>query len=413
MKLRYLLAAALLLFAVPASAQSAAQAAAQADTEGHSIFFDGFSFTFPSSVATSVNVTQLTADDLTDTFPPIAPHVQLLLYGEGAGSDFPGEAPGAIRLFRTADFEDGQNGVLDSVRALLNERPSLTEFIAPNMTLPFLPLYPAGQVVRARAQYVDNGFFSGISYVTAYQEAAEPLLGSQFVYTFQGVSIDGAYYVSAIFRLNTDLFPAELPSDFDYAEFSSGLDQYLANTMDTLNAAAPDDFTPSLADLDSIILSFAWGTSGNTGAPGSTTPGVITPEATTDATAEATAGIDGEASSVDTAMNGLGNTTWTLVSLTDALTAQAALAAYPTITFTPEGVSGNAGCNQFRGPFEFENNTLTIGELVTTRMACGEAVMSLETAFLNALQSATAFEIANGQLRITYDGGVLTFSAGE
>ena len=45
-------------------------------------------------------------------------------------------------------------------------------------------------------------------------------------------------------------------------------------------------------------------------------------------------------------------------------------------------------------------------------MACtDEAIQAQETAYLNALTTASTFQVADGQLQITYSGGVLTFAA--
>ena len=52
-----------------------------------------------------------------------------------------------------------------------------------------------------------------------------------------------------------------------------------------------------------------------------------------------------------------------------------------TATFTPDGqVAGNGGCNTYSGPYKLDGTSLTVGPLVTTRMACEQAIMDQETA---------------------------------
>lgn len=69
-----------------------------------------------------------------------------------------------------------------------------------------------------------------------------------------------------------------------------------------------------------------------------------------------------------------------------------------TLSFQKGAVSGQAGCNTFHATYSVQGNRMTIGRPATTRMACADAVMTQERAFLTALQSVA---------RWTIDGGVL------
>ena len=249
MRFRLILLALLAVFALPAFAQEDPQ---------HTVAFDDFSFRYDTTIAVDVNITYQSAEELSDIFPTMAPHIQFLLYSGDSAPAFPAEAPGLIRVFSTADFDEAQSGVLAQLQTLLDERPDLAGYMTADTTLPFLPIFPAGQVMRARAQYVETDAVTGISYVTAYMQALEPFTSSSFIYTFQGVSNDGAHYVSAIFRLNTDLFSDELPSDFDMAEFSEQYEIYLAESIAALTDADADAISPSLDTLDALIASFAF-----------------------------------------------------------------------------------------------------------------------------------------------------------
>ena len=60
-----------------------------------------------------------------------------------------------------------------------------------------------------------------------------------------------------------------------------------------------------------------------------------------------------------------------------------------TLVFDAAGAGGSAGCNTYGGPFQYENNTLTFGALVTTLIACEPDIMTQETAYLDALRTAT------------------------
>lgn len=77
-----------------------------------------------------------------------------------------------------------------------------------------------------------------------------------------------------------------------------------------------------------------------------------------------------------------------------------------TLSFTEEGVAGSAGCNQFYGQAEAgeQPGHVRIGPLVSTKMLCGDAQMSVENRYLPKLEAATQFEFHNGFLLLSHPG---------
>ena len=62
-------------------------------------------------------------------------------------------------------------------------------------------------------------------------------------------------------------------------------------------------------------------------------------------------------------------------------------------------VSGSSGCNRYMGPYQQAGGgALTIGPLASTRIACEQALMDQETAYLNALQATTRYAFENDML---------------
>lgn len=62
------------------------------------------------------------------------------------------------------------------------------------------------------------------------------------------------------------------------------------------------------------------------------------------------------------------------------------------VRFEADGrLTGHAGCNRFFGSYELTGDRIAIGPLGATRMACPGAVMDLEMAFLEALETADGF----------------------
>jgi heat shock protein HslJ len=85
-----------------------------------------------------------------------------------------------------------------------------------------------------------------------------------------------------------------------------------------------------------------------------------------------------------------------------------------TAEFSGGTISGSGGCNTYAGPYTSTRmagptNNISIGELATSRIACEEAVMNQEQAYLAALSTAQSYTIQGNALTITHAGGALTF----
>ena len=253
-----LIGLALLLAVTPALAQ---------DSSTHTVAFDGFRFNFDEALAAHVNITQY-AGDPASIGPGFAepPYTQFALYNQFPVPESLLETVGSVRVYRLADLAgyDEDLRQVEQLRTLLAERPDLTPHMvardsASENALPFLPVFPAGQIVRARAHYLDAPAVSGISFVTVYSQAVEPLLADEFLWTFQGLSGNGEYYVMALFPLHVGLFPQEVGPDYDPDALITRLVEYLNESIATLNSAAPSDFSPSLDRLDALVSTFAFG----------------------------------------------------------------------------------------------------------------------------------------------------------
>jgi heat shock protein HslJ len=84
-----------------------------------------------------------------------------------------------------------------------------------------------------------------------------------------------------------------------------------------------------------------------------------------------------------------------------------------TVTFAEDGtLSGDGGCNTFRGTATVEGATLAVGPLAATAMACPEpeGLSEQEAAFLAALESSTRWAIDGQTLELRDDSGALQAS---
>jgi heat shock protein HslJ len=69
-----------------------------------------------------------------------------------------------------------------------------------------------------------------------------------------------------------------------------------------------------------------------------------------------------------------------------------------TLSFKAGAVSGDAGCNRFRGGYTVDGKAVKIGPLALTRKACAEGVMQQEREFVAALESAATWAVEGGTL---------------
>ena len=129
--------------------------------------------------------------------------------------------------------------------------------------LPFLPAFNAGQVFHSNEQVIKFQNGTGIRFLTQYAQAPYPVNNESLFYTFQGLTSDGAYYVSAILPINAAFLSADgnpetpLPADgvpFDWNNFEN-VPQHFDLVKQKLNATDPNAFTPSLSNLDALIQS--------------------------------------------------------------------------------------------------------------------------------------------------------------
>jgi hypothetical protein len=168
-----------------------------------------------------------------------------------------------VMLFSTADFAafgDEPQGFTAQGLAL-QDRLELgldSARCAPPVTpeqqaLPFLPWLNARQVFCAQPSLLQFEGGSGLRYLTYYAQDESPALDHWIFYTFQGVTDDGQFYISAVFPVATGIFPTQPPANQvvpDPAYWTT-----LSDQVTQLNAQAPATFAPSLDRLDALVQS--------------------------------------------------------------------------------------------------------------------------------------------------------------
>jgi heat shock protein HslJ len=109
---------------------------------------------------------------------------------------------------------------------------------------------------------------------------------------------------------------------------------------------------------------------------------------------------------------------WQAIAINNGKQAVVSVVNGTTVTaiFGADGtLTGNGGCNSYNGTYTTDGDKISIGPLATTRMACEQAVMDQETAYLNALANAATYMLGKDSLELRdVDGALLVdYIAGQ
>jgi heat shock protein HslJ len=109
----------------------------------------------------------------------------------------------------------------------------------------------------------------------------------------------------------------------------------------------------------------------------------------------------------------LAGTSWKITGVnTGSALVSSALTESLTIDFGTEGsVTGNGGCNNFKGTYELEGGTITFSEFASTMKGCDAEVMEMEDKYLAALAAATTVERSGDSLTLRDDAGAMQITA--
>ena len=125
-------------------------------------------------------------------------------------------------------------------------------------SIPFLPWGDERQLLIARKRPVRFRNGRGILFLTQYDQEESPINNSFLVYTFQGLTDDNAWYVSAVFPVSAQGLPATGEVENRQA-FRSGYGRYIRTMTEKLNRLPVKRFTPGLLLLEGMIRSLKVG----------------------------------------------------------------------------------------------------------------------------------------------------------
>ena len=122
--------------------------------------------------------------------------------------------------------------------------------------MPYLPFDSEVQMLHAQVKFLDFKNGKGVRYLTEWSSGLIPVNNRGLLYTYQGLTSDGKYYVAVVLPVNLPSLPADEQSPSS-VPITAGSDyvKYLADTATMFDQQPVSAFTPDLSKLDALVQS--------------------------------------------------------------------------------------------------------------------------------------------------------------
>ena len=157
---------------------------------------------------------------------------------------------------RQAQVNSNAASQIENIKRIRTGAPILRE------TMPRVPWFNADLLIAANNKILSFQNGTGVRTLTEYAQYYAPINNNELIYQFQGLTNDNKYYVIAILPVTTPILAedekpdASVPRDGVPIPTAVGPnDVYYISVTEKLNSLAPDSYTPSLNDLDTLIQS--------------------------------------------------------------------------------------------------------------------------------------------------------------
>lgn len=161
-----------------------------------------------------------------------------------------------VRLYHLKEISKDRtiSRYVSKLKTALLERRNARELEQPYTSLPDFPPRNAGHLVQDNVQYVDFSWGQGVFYLCAFTQGPGNFPSNdELTYLFQGLSHDGRLFVSADFRVVSDLIKhTAAPSD-EYG--SRSVDEAVDILTKKLDKEPDSAFFPDLATIRSWMQS--------------------------------------------------------------------------------------------------------------------------------------------------------------
>lgn len=123
--------------------------------------------------------------------------------------------------------------------------------------LPFLPPNPQIQTFFAHVKVISFQGGQGVRFITEYSDGPFPINNKSILYTFQGLTDDGTYWVAVTLPISTPILPDNdvLPEGYTDESLIQNFNAYGKSVKEAIEKQEPASFLPTLATLDRLVES--------------------------------------------------------------------------------------------------------------------------------------------------------------
>jgi len=221
------------------------------------VSYEGIRFSFNESIAAGISPAIIPGQNLGEDYMPgdtYPTHYEFSFNSYAVGNSF--HTP-LIAVYPVAEYRSISSYAsdeIDNLQSALADHPSGGSV----SDLPFLPIWNAAQIFSAKVTYFDFQNGSGVRYLTMYGQALYPVDNQNLFYTYQGLTNDGQFYISAILPVTNAILPDDGGTIVDdWLEFENNWDTYMIGALQTLNGQSDNNFNPNLVLLDEMMASFS------------------------------------------------------------------------------------------------------------------------------------------------------------
>jgi hypothetical protein len=224
--------------------------------EAPDISYEGISFYYDQDVARNIIPTTIQGNNMGESAPPFETYptyIEFTLDNYAVSDHFHDPK---IRVYPIEEYRIISPYASDTIDNLTETLITQPEG-GLSSNLPFLPMFNAAQLFTAKVEYTDFQNRSGVRYLTMYGQGLSPIDNRNLFYTFQGMTNDGQYYISAVLPIINIGLPNDGSSQVeDWIAFEENWETYLSETLTWLEEQAPQNFYPNLEYLDQMMGSF-------------------------------------------------------------------------------------------------------------------------------------------------------------
>ncbi len=128
--------------------------------------------------------------------------------------------------------------------------------------LPFLPANPQIQTFSIQQAIIPFNGGQGVRYITEYTDGPFPISNRNIIYTFQGLTNDGMYWVAVTLPVSNNLLPDTddtLPEGYTQESLSENYNAYVSKLKAELESQSPGSFFPTIEILDTLVKTITVG----------------------------------------------------------------------------------------------------------------------------------------------------------